>query len=73
MAATLICELRDCVHRSKRRLTSWKGPNGAPCYGCTKPYVNIMRVFDPDGDIEAVAGKENTAICQFYKPREEAE
>ena len=68
MAATLICDMKDCKHRSKRKLKSWKDSAGNPCYGCTRPYVSILHVFDPDGDIEATAGKENMAVCSHYEP-----
>ncbi len=71
MATVLMCDMKDCVHRSKRKLRSWKGCAGQPCYGCTRPYVSIMQIFDPDGDIEAKAGKENMAHCPHYEPKED--
>lgn len=69
--AILICNMTDCVYRSKRKLKSWIGPSGAPCYGCAREFTWVGKVFDVDGDIEVVAGKENTAICKGYTPKEE--
>ena len=66
--ARVICNMTDCVHRSKRPLRKWKYNSGAKCYGCTLEAVSVNKVFDPDGDIEAVAGIENTACCGQYEP-----
>lgn len=68
MAATLICDMVDCKHRSKRKLTTWLKKGSEPCYGCSLPHVLIRHVFDADGDIEATAGKENMAVCAYYEP-----
>lgn len=65
--ATVICTVADCKHRSKRKLKIWQYSNGKPCYGCTLKTVSISHVNDPDGQIEAVAGKQNTAICLHYE------
>lgn len=65
--AVLICDA-PCEHRSKRALRSWKRKAGGKCYGCSLDAVVISRVFDPDGDITAVAGVENTAVCSRFKP-----
>lgn len=66
--AVLICDA-PCVHRSKRALRSWKRTQGGgKCYGCSLAAVVISRVFDPDGDITAVAGIENTAVCSRFEP-----
>ena len=71
--ATLICDMHDCVHISKRPLRSWTNKaTGAKCYSCSREYALISKVFDPDGDIEAVAGRENMARGSFYEPREKA-
>lgn len=67
--AKVICQMSDCIHRSKRKSRTWKYASGAPCYGCMLEAVTITNVFDPDGDIEALAGKENTVICMHYEPR----
>ncbi len=66
--ATVICDMLDCKHRSRRKLKTWRNRNGAPCYGCSLDAVVVGRVFDLDGDIEAVSGKENMAICKNYEP-----
>jgi hypothetical protein len=65
--AVVICDVRDYKHRSKRKLKSYTRQNGLPCYGCTLKAVVIREVFDPDGDIEAVAGKDNTVVCSHYE------
>ena len=65
--AVLICDA-PCVHRSKRALRSWKRKVGGKCYGCSLDAVVVSRVFDPDGDITAVAGIENTAVCSRFSP-----
>lgn len=71
--AVLICDMADCIHRSKRPLRSWKNKaTGAKCYGCSRKFALISKVFDADGDIEAVAGKSNMAHCSFYEPRKES-
>ncbi len=67
--AILICKIGDCIHRSKRPSRKYMNADGSPCYGCTRPYTAVIRAFDPDGEIEAVAGKKNTAICAHYKPK----
>ncbi len=66
--AVLICDATDCKHGSKRPLRSWKTQSGGKCYGCALKYAVVSKVFDPDGDIEAVAGK--MAACSFYEPME---
>lgn len=66
--AKVICNMTDCVHRSKRPLRKWRYKSGARCYGCTLETVSVSKVFDPDGDIEATAGIENTARCSCYEP-----
>lgn len=71
--ATLLCYMGDCIHRSKRPSKKYMDSAGTPCYGCARPYAVVSRVFDPDGDIQAVAGKENTAICMHYEPKEKQE
>lgn len=68
--AVLICNMNDCKHRSKRPLRSWKNKSGGKCNGCAREFVVVTKVFDPDGDIEAVAGKESMAVCAFYEPME---
>ena len=70
--ADLICSMA-CKHRSKRPLRKWRHKDGSLCYGCRLKCVHISRVFDPDGDIYAVAGEENMAHCAFYEPLEEPE
>jgi hypothetical protein len=66
--AIVICDRKDCKYRSKRKLKLFKRESGFPCYGCTLDAVVIGPVFDFDGDIEAVAGKKNTAVCKCYEP-----
>lgn len=68
--AVLICDMKDCKHRSKHPLRSWETQSGSKCYGCARKFAVVTMVFDPDGDIEATAGKENMAICAFYEPEE---
>lgn len=68
--AVLMCNMNDCKHRSKRPLRYWKNKSGGKCYGCAREFVVVTMVFDPDGDIEAVAGKESMATCAFYEPME---
>lgn len=65
--AKVICSMTDCVHRSKRPMRKWKYTNGAKCHGCTLDFVTVSRVFDTDGDIEALAGSENMAHCDHYE------
>lgn len=67
--ATLICDMTDCKHRSKRPLKKRRNKNGSRCYGCTLQYIIIDRVIDPDGDIEAKAGRDNMAHCASYEPK----
>lgn len=66
--ADLICNMNDCKYRSRRPLRKWRRNDNSPCYGCTRSFVVITRVFDPDGDIETVGGKENMTRCCFYEP-----
>lgn len=68
--ADVICQMSDCIHRSKRRSRKWRYNSGAPCYGCTLEAITITNVFDPDGDIEAVAGADNMTKCLHYERRE---
>ena len=68
MATTLICDMKDCKRRSKRKLTTWLKKGCEPCYGCSRPYTLLRHVFEPDGDIETAAGKENMAACAYYEP-----
>ena len=65
--ATVICNMVDCVYRSKRKLKKWVRRDGEPCYGCTLNVITVRRVFDPDGDIARVAGEDNMACCAHYK------
>lgn len=65
-----MCDMEDCKYRSKRKLKGWKCADGQPCYGCTRQYVSIKKVFDADGEIEAVAGRENMAHCPHYETEE---
>ena len=67
--ADLMCSMSDCVYLSKRPLRKWRGKHGEKCYGCSLKYIVISKTFDPDGDIEAVAGLEKMANCSFYKPQ----
>lgn len=60
--------MTDCVHRSKRPLRKWRYNNGARCYGCTLETIGVSKVFDPDGEAEAVMGAENMAHCADYEP-----
>lgn len=69
--ATLICDIEDCVHRSKRPLRKWHYRDGRKCYGCRLESVVINRIFDMDGEAEEIFGRENTAICANYKPKED--
>lgn len=66
--AKVICNMTDCVHRSKRPMRKWRYKNGARCYGCTLETVSVGKVFDPDSAIEAVAGIENMTRCADYEP-----
>lgn len=66
--ATVICGMVDCVHRSKRPLRKWKYSSGAKCYGCGLDTAMVSKVYDPDGDIEAVGGREIMAHCSSYEP-----
>lgn len=68
--STIICDMINCKHRSKKPLQKWKSKDGKRCYGCSLDYVLINRIFDSDGDICAVAGEENMAHCQMYQPEE---
>lgn len=68
--ANLICAMSDCKHRSKRPLKKWKHKDGSKCYSCLLRYTVITEVFDADGDIEAVAGRENIAHCINYEPEQ---
>lgn len=70
--ADLICRMTDCKNRSKRKLRAWKDKDGTPLYGCARKYIVISRVFDMDGEIEAVGGVENMAHCAFYEPTKAA-
>lgn len=65
--AVVICDVADCKHRSKRKLKAYTRQNGLPCYGCKLEAVVIREAFDPDGEIEAVAGKDNTVVCKNYE------
>lgn len=69
--ADLICNM-NCIHRSKRPLRKWKRRDGSECYGCSREYIVVDRLSDPDGLIEATAGEENTAVCALYEPVAEA-
>lgn len=66
--ADLICDMGDCKHKSRHPLRKWRKQDKSPCYSCTLDFVVIAKVFDPDGDIEAVASRENMANCCFYEP-----
>lgn len=66
--ANLICKMEDCKHRSKRPLKKWRNQDGSRCYGCSLRYTVVTEVFDADGDIEAIAGRENMAHCANYEP-----
>ena len=72
--ADIVCRMADCKHRSKRPLRKWvsKKNKGEKLYGCALQCITIARIFDMDGDIEAVAGYENMAHCAFYEPIEAA-
>ena len=65
--AQVICNVVDCKHRSKRKLKNYKKQNGSPCYGCKLEVILVSDIFDPDGEIEAIAGKENMMICNNYE------
>lgn len=65
--AQVICNVTDCKHRSKRKLKNYKKQNGSPCYGCKLKIILISETFDPDGIIDATAGKENMMICNNYE------
>ncbi len=69
--AYVICDMDDCIHRSKRKLKNWIKKDGSNCYGCSLPVILISRILDSDGEVEAVVGKENTAICNHYQPQPE--
>lgn len=72
--ADIICRMSDCKHRSKRPLRKWVSKStGEKHYSCALKYITISRIFDMDGDIEAVAGSENMAHCAFYEPIEAAQ
>lgn len=68
--STVICDMENCKHRSKRKLRTWRTKDGKPCYGCTLDYVLISRIADPDGEICAVAGEDNMAKCFYYVPED---
>lgn len=65
--AMVICDVSDCKHRSRRKLRKWNRQSGIPCYGCTLKVITVRPVFDPDCEIEAVGGKENTVVCSQYE------
>lgn len=67
--ATVICNMADCIYRSKRKLKKWIHRDGEPCYGCTREVISVCRPFDPDGDIAAISGEGNMAKCAHYKPK----
>jgi Ni,Fe-hydrogenase I small subunit len=68
--AVVICNVSDCKNRSKRKLTKWQTKDGKPCYGCKLEIVSINKIFDPDGYIKAVVGKDDMATCLHYEPRD---
>ena len=76
--AKLICDMHDCVHISKRPLRScyfcgigWTNKvSGTKRYGGVRKNAAISRIFNPDGDIEAVTERVNKETCSFYEPRE---
>lgn len=67
--ATVICNMTDCVHRSKHKLKKWIRRDGEPCYGCTLEVITVRRPYDPDGDIASISGEENMAGCAHYKSK----
>ena len=69
--ATVICDVQDCIHRSRRPLKKWKYSNGVPCYGCKLPTIRVSLIFDPDGYCETVIGRTNMAHCSDYTPTED--
>lgn len=72
--ADISCRMSDCKHRSKRPLRKWVGKDRKEkLYGCALQCITISRIFDMDGDIEAVVGVENMAHCAFYEPVEAAQ
>lgn len=64
------CRIEDCVHRSKRASRKYCHKDNTPCHRCLKDTIVIKEPFDLDGEIEAVAGKENMAVCNYYEPIE---
>lgn len=70
--AKVVCDMRDCTHRSRRPMRKWRYKDGRPCYGCKLETVGISPIFDPDGECEAAFGRENMAHCSNYEPMEEA-
>lgn len=69
--AKVICNMAHCKHRSKRPMRSYIKKSGQKCYGCMLDAVDIIRIFDPDGDIDAILGETEMAHCMNYEPVEE--
>lgn len=62
---TLICDVEDCKHRSKRPLRSFENNDGTKVYGCTLDYITIKEIFDCDGDYFEL-GERKVPICSQY-------
>ena len=68
---SLICNMENCIHRSKYPLRKWKRKyDDEKSDGCMRTYITISEIYDPDGDAEGLIGRENMAICAFYEPME---
>ena len=70
MGVTVICNMKECIHRSKRPLRKWHMLDGSPCYSCNSDQIFINQPYDPDGEIYALTG-EIFAKCNRFTPIEE--
>ena len=64
---TVVACRMDCKHRSKRPLRKYKYKDGSKCYACTLEGITITHNF---GEVKAVAGERNMAMCNNYEPLE---
>ncbi len=67
MMTDVICDMEDCLYRSKRAMRKYKMRNGSKCYKCTLD--NILIIDNATTETDELYDKE-FPCCKMYEKEE---
>lgn len=63
MAVYVLCRQKKCAFISKRASRKYKYVDGSPAYTCNKPAIVIGEIWDCDGEVYELEGR-NIIECK---------